>query len=138
MKRILLYVIGNLLQDCKQLLDKKLHSLGLTRHEWLTLLLLKINKGSLSQSDIRAYTGIEDSYLTKVLDKLEKKHFITRKINLNDRRSRLVKLAKASKQLTEEVLNSAMQSNETLLTELNARERRQLFQLLNKIQRPLA
>ncbi|MDO8953555.1 MAG: MarR family transcriptional regulator [Gammaproteobacteria bacterium] len=131
--RILMYTIDNLQRDARHLLDKKLQHHGLTRYEWMTLALLEVNNGSIVQSELKAYLGIDDSYLSKMLDKLEFKGFVTREVNLNDRRSRLIHSAPTSKKLSAEISHTALEFSESLLKLLSPDERAQLFNLLEKV-----
>ena len=130
---MLLYTIGSLQLNARHLLDKKLQRYELTHYEWMTFLLLEANNRSIVQSELKAYLGIDDSYLSKMLDKLELKAFVTRSINQNDRRSRLINLAPSAQQLSSAIFQSASEFNEGLLKVLSPEERTQLFSLLNKV-----
>jgi len=128
-----MYLIANLQKDARQILDKKLQKFDLTRYEWLSLLVLENNKDPISQAVIRDYLGVDNSYLTKVLDKLEKKNFIERIIDKKDRRSRLIKPSELSQNLRTEIYQIAFAFNEQLLKPLSQDEKHQLFGLIHKV-----
>lgn len=133
MKRIFMYTISNLQRDARQLMDKAMQSYNLSRYEWFILLILVIHNGSSSQATLKGYMGIDDSYLSKILDKIEKKGLIERIIDPNDRRSRLVQTATDGLEISKTIFSSAMKINDDMLSVLNHNEREQLLNLLNKV-----
>lgn len=65
--------LGGVVKECRQYLDSQLKDCGLTRYELLVIALVMEQQAQyMSQSELRDYLGIDDSYLTKVLDKLIK------------------------------------------------------------------
>lgn len=133
MKRLLTYTIGSLQRDARQLMDNAMQPYELSRYEWLTMLILKIQNGTASQSILKEYMGIDDSYLSKVLDKLEQKDLIQRAIDPNDRRSRLIEISSNGTSISENIFSSAMKINDSMLCVLSMDEREQLYTLLHKV-----
>jgi len=74
--------------------------------------------------------------MTKVLKKLEKKEFINRLDNEEDKRSKLVELTKSGKDMLEKSLVDVIALEEKIFSHVNADERQNLSDLLFKVLEP--
>ena len=92
LKQEIFATMGGLFHVVRQHLDKQFKNYQLTRPEWLTLALVRLNPNGVSQCYVKNYIGIEHSYFTKILNKLDDRGFITREIDSRDRRNRIIKL----------------------------------------------
>lgn len=97
-------LIGLTGQAMRSYADQQLKSYDLTV-EQLQVLKQVDEGGGQPQSTLSQLTGKSPANMTRILDRLEKKNRIIRKLNPNDRRSSLVCLTKDGKNLKDEVIN---------------------------------
>lgn len=71
--------------------------------------------------------------MTKVLKKLEKKEFINRLDNIEDRRSKLVQLTQTGREILEKSLADVIELEELMFASLNTEDRKYLSSLLFKV-----
>jgi DNA-binding MarR family transcriptional regulator len=102
-KQSLYFMMGQVFQDTRQLLDVVFNEFALTRNEWLILAVLRFSPEGLSQSYIKDTLGLEVSYFSKVLNSVEDKGYIIREIDKFDRRNRIVKLNPKAKSKTKKI-----------------------------------
>ena len=70
----------------------------------------------LNDQVVRDYIGIDDSYLTKVLDKLAEKRIIIKAVSDQDRRARVIKIHPANSELVQGVYNQLQSFNDQILS----------------------
>lgn len=133
----LLFLIGSIRRDSRQYVDKLLQEFSLTRYEWLVLACLKHAPEVSNQSFIRDYIGIDNSYLTKVLDKLERREYIVKVVSSQDRRSRLIKINPKKKNEIKKIFNILEDFNQLLLSRLSEANKVKLIDSLQKIKATL-
>lgn len=133
-QEILGFQLGITLRDLRSEMDKRQKQFKLSRYEWLIVgVLLNADKGCLNQCDIRKYLGIEDSYLTKVLDKLIDKKIIQKVICEQDRRQRILTTHPDAETLIKSIAKEIIEANEHYLRNFSKTERQQLFEFLSRI-----
>ncbi len=89
----------------------------------------------LTPSDICQANLVSSGGLTKVLNNLEQRGYITREIDSKDLRSRIVKLTKTGRLLIEEAFATLLKSHEENLSRIfSAKERDEFNRLLIKLQ----
>ena len=71
--------------------------------------------------------------MTKVLKKLEKKEFINRLDNIEDKRSKLVQLTQTGREILEKSLADVIELEELMFASLNTEDRKYLSSLLFKV-----
>lgn len=123
-------VLGALLRDIRQHLDQKFKPYELTRYEWLTLAKLRC-ENQISQSILKDYMGIDTSYITKVIDKLEEKGYVTREIDPNDRRNRIIKLKTKTAPNLKNIFKILEEFNTEVQEEVNIKQLTDLYTTLN-------
>lgn len=88
----------------------------------------------LTPSNICQANLVSSGGLTKVLNNLEERGYVSRKVNEQDQRSRVVKLTKQGQKLIEEALSAVLARHEkTLSNTLEKKERQELDRLLIKL-----
>lgn len=127
------YALGSLLRDMRRHNDEQFKSFDLTRYEWLILALLHHNNNQINQNAIKEYVGIDISYLTKVLDKLEEQKYITKEIDPEDRRNRLIKVNPKACPTLRKIYQKLDDFNASILVDLTEKEKLTLFDILGKI-----
>src|ERR1700723_3269195 len=96
------------------------------------LRLLRISAG-LSQQELASKLGIHPSRLVALLDNLEKRGFVERRANPDDRRLYSLHLTKGGEEALHGISKVAREHQESLLSALNSEERRSLAALLVRI-----
>jgi DNA-binding MarR family transcriptional regulator len=111
---------------------EKLGVLDLTPPDAGILRLLRIAAG-LSQQELAAKLKIHPSRLVAILDNLEKRGFVERRANPDDRRLYSLHLAQAGGEALERIGRVAREHQDALLSALSKEERGQLANLLLRI-----
>jgi DNA-binding MarR family transcriptional regulator len=96
------------------------------------LRLLNLGAG-ISQQELSGKLGIHPSRLVAILDELERRGFVQRKPNRDDRRQYALYLSEDGKQALQQIGQIARQHQETLCAALSHAERETLAELLQKI-----
>ncbi|WP_163337636.1 MarR family winged helix-turn-helix transcriptional regulator [Desulfopila sp. IMCC35008] len=87
----------------KKYLESRLRPYGLTAEQFQVLKNLSMN-GGLPQSVVGEAVSKSPANITRILDRLEKKDYLERRDNPNDRRSSLVYLTNAGRDLMDKLL----------------------------------
>ena len=111
---------------------ERLAVLDLTPPDAGILRLLHIAAG-LSQQELAAKLNIHPSRLVAILDNLEKRGFVERRANPDDRRLYSLHLAQAGGEALERIGRVAREHQDALLSALSKEERDQLANLLLRI-----
>ena len=97
-------LIGITGQAMRSYADQQLKRYDLTVEQLQVMKQADLYDG-LAQHNLSSLTGKSPANMTRILDRLEKKNRIIRKLNPNDRRSILVFLTKEGESLKDEVIN---------------------------------
>ena len=128
--------IGFLIHDVARLMrnlyDKRMSVLGLTRSQWWILNYLFFNEG-INQSEFANLLDIEKGPLSRLLDRMESKGWVIRKIDKKDKRIKNIFLSKKIKPLIVEMRNKAQLTREEALSDLNEKEVKKLRYFLKII-----
>lgn len=115
-------------------MDTRQTRLGLSHYEWLVIgTLLKAEKGHATQAEIREHLGIEESYLTKVLDKLITRKLISKVICDKDRRHRKLNINPDAMPFIKKVTDEIIHANKKYLQGFSKDELEQLFSFLARV-----
>jgi DNA-binding MarR family transcriptional regulator len=96
------------------------------------LRLLRVAAG-LSQQELAGKLQIHPSRLVAILDKLEKRGFVERRENPDDRRLYSIHLTRDGGEILQKIGRVAMEHQDALLTALSNREREELAAMLLRI-----
>lgn len=99
-------------------LDQRLRPLGLSQGKWRTLIHLAWGGDKLTQKQIADHMGIEEPTLAGLLSRLEEDGWVTRRESPNDRRCKIVHLARRSKPVLDEIFSTAHELREEFLRDL--------------------
>lgn len=133
LKQMLFTVMGTLLHESRKYLDAQFKVFDLTRNEWIILALLRVNPDGVSQHYAKSYIGIENSYFTKLLNKLESKQFIIRTKCPDDRRNKIITLHPKSLTKTKQIFQIIEDHNAEIHMDLNKKELQTIHDALNGI-----
>ena len=133
--------IGFLLHDVtrlmKRLFDKRMSTLDLTRSQWWVLNFLYFNEG-INQSDFAVLLDIEKAPLSRLLYRMEKKGWIERRSDKNDKRIKNLFLSKKIKPLIVDMRDMANFTRQQALSGLSEKEQITLRENLKKIKQTLS
>ena len=133
--------IGFLLHDVtrlmKRLFDKRMSTLDLTRSQWWVLNFLYFNEG-INQSDFAVLLDIEKAPLSRLLYRMEKKGWIERRSDKNDKRIKNLFLSKKIKPLIVDMRDMANLTRQQALSGLSEKEQIIFRENLKKIKQTLS
>jgi len=107
------------------------YSISYSELDVMVSLKLSPNK-TLSPTDLYMNMLFTSGAISKILQKLENKDYIRRIDNLNDKRSKLVKLTDAGSDMATRMLNHVIDIEEKILGHLDAEQKEELSSLLFK------
>ena len=128
----LAYCISDIARYYRTCLDREMAQHGLTRSQWWLLLNLQYNNGA-SQQELAEIIELGKSGTGKLVDQLQKKGWVERKPNPDDRRAYKVYLTKAIQPLIKDIDIEAHALIEQSLSELSSQQRTQLQKLLDSV-----
>ncbi|NIB44305.1 MarR family transcriptional regulator [Pseudomaricurvus alkylphenolicus] len=128
----LAYCINDIARYFRTCFDREMSQHGLTRSQWWLLANLQYNNGS-SQQDLAEIMELGKSGTGKLIDQLEKKGWVERKPNPEDKRAYKVYLTEAVQPLIKDIDLEAHTLIERSLSELSERQRTQLQKLLDSV-----
>ena len=126
--------IGLLIHDVARLLrvlyDRQMASIGLTRSQWWLFF-----KDGINQSELATLMDMEKAPLSRLLDRMETKGWVERKIESKDRRIKNIYLSKKIKPLISSMRDKAAAYRKDSLSILgndDLNKLRDLLQILKK------
>ena len=126
------FLLAQLGAHAASLFAERLSVLELAPADAGILRLLRMTAG-LSQQELASKLKIHPSRLVAILDNLEKRGFVKRRANPDDRRLYSLYLTKDGGEVLEKIGKVAREHQDALLSALNPEERDQLANLLLKI-----
>jgi DNA-binding MarR family transcriptional regulator len=111
---------------------ERLNALQLSPPDAGVLRLLRMSAG-ISQQELAARLRIHPSRLVAIVDNLEKRKFVERKVNPDDRRLYSLQLTNRGVEILGQIGKVAREHQDALLSALNSEERVELALLLHKV-----
>ena len=106
----------------------------LTHTQYKILMLLFRNPGKpIRQADIEAHLSMTNPSVTGIIQNLEKKEFVERIQNPDDKRSKLVKLTERAVSMEEELYSLGESLEAQVIRNLTTEESQHLIALLKKV-----
>ena len=113
---------------------KNLQRYNLTPSQMDVLLYLKKHEeDTLTQRDLETGLTLKSPTFTGLLNRLEEKGFITREQNLNDKRSKFIKMTDKSERVLEDAYLYIQELDAKMLNGISEEEQEQLFNHIYKI-----
>ena len=132
--------IGFLIHDVARLMrnlfDKRMSELGLTRSQWWILNYLYFNEG-INQSEFANLLDLEKGPLSRLLERMEIKGWVVRESDINDKRIKNIYLSKKIKPLIIKMRDKALITRQEALSDLNEKEVKKLRYFLKMIKTTL-
>ena len=97
------------------------------------LYLKKHEEDTLTQRDLETGLTLKNPTVTGLLNRLEEKGFITREQNLNDKRSKFIKMTDKSERVLEDAYLYIQELDAQMLNGISKEEQKQLFDYMHKI-----
>ena len=131
--RVTLMPLVNALWDS---VDRVLVPLGITARQGAMLLSLHVGEASTAVELSRLY-GVEESSVTRMLARMERKGFVRRERSGDDRRKVMVRVTAAGKRKVKEALPLSLKVAEHTWHNVTAAERETLHRVIDKVMRNL-
>jgi len=133
--------IGLLIHDVARLLrvlyDRQMASIGLTRSQWWLLTYLRFRDG-INQSELGVLMDIEKAPLSRLIDRMELKGWILRKVDGKDGRIKNIYLSDNVKPLIESMRKKAAEYRQESLSILKTEDLKKLTELLQTLKQDLS
>src|SRR5271170_5979307 len=104
----------------RQVVDRRLKSLGLSQASWMTIAVAAKARAPLSQSELADRLGVEGATMVAMVDRLVKAGLVVREASKTDRRVKRVVLTDAGNVLYEKVRTEAAAFRKELLAHTDA------------------
>jgi len=132
--------IGVVISDVARLLrtefDRRVRRLGITRAQWLVLTRLHRRPGA-SLSELAEMMEVEKATAGRMIDRLVANGWVERRMQPDDRRVKRVYLTAEAERVHKRIWRVAEDTVNSALTDLSARESKQLMELLQRIKKTL-
>lgn len=109
------------------------HGLDLSKEQMIVLKKLH-DKDGLNQNELAFLTFRDKSSLARLLSKMEKKNFITRRQNKEDKRINQVFITEEGRRIFQHTRPVIKRMLETMEENISKEEKRQIIQILKKVQ----
>ncbi|WP_374972118.1 MarR family winged helix-turn-helix transcriptional regulator [Blautia producta] len=116
----------------KRNLDIRLLKFDITTSQWAVLKLLSVEP-ILTQAQIAERLNSDRATCGSIIDRLEKKEMILKKINVNDRRAFDISLSQKGIELVETLTEHAFESNKQALKGVSESDIKILYKVLRQI-----
>lgn len=116
----------------KIILSRKLEKIGITYCQ-IGFIMQAVRHPGRSQEELSNVLSLDKGTAARTIAKLEKNGFLQRRENPSNKRQKLVYPAAKAIAIQEELHHILQESNETMLTDLNAEEKELLFDFMTRI-----
>lgn len=116
----------------KQVGAKFLRPYGLTPEQYAALATL-CNRDGMSQRELADHLVKDRPNITRILDKLQQKGFVERKLDPADRRVHRLHATTEGQQLMQELIPSVLELREQMFSVLSSKEQKNLRDLLDRL-----
>lgn len=106
----------------RRAVERKLEEAGLTDATWSPLIHLSESGDGVTQKDLAVRVGIDGSSLVRLLDILEGRGFIERRVDTGDRRARLIFLTQPGRHAVADIRRVLARAEAELLADLSDSE----------------
>ena len=99
----------------------------------ILLYLKRHEEDTLTQRDLETGLTLKNPTVTGLLNRLEEKGFITREQNLNDKRSKFIKMTEKTQRVLDDAYLYIQELDAQMLNGISKEEQKQLFDYMHKI-----
>jgi MarR family transcriptional regulator for hemolysin len=122
----------------RQVMDRRLKSLGLSHASWLMITVAAKAQSQLSQSELAERLGVEGATVVAMVDRLVKAGLADRQVSKVDRRIKRVVLTEAGSRLYEEMKGEAVAVRKGLLANVDPKKLALATEVLEVLQQRIA
>lgn len=130
------YLFGTSSKYYKRAVNKEMEKYDLTAVQCGVIRIL-LHEGELSQAEIADIFASDRATIGTVIQKLEEKHFIEKKLSISDRRSYVVSLTSKSREIAGVIDKASEKVTEKTLKGLTEEEKKTFYKVLDTIIRNL-
>lgn len=128
------YRLARLAAVWRREIDADLREFGLTDATWRPIFYLTLSAKPLRQTDLARSLSLEAPSLVRLLDVLEKRGFIVRAIDEEDRRSKLVSITETGREIATLVSRAADRVAARLTADVTAEEMVECCQIFDRVE----
>ena len=136
-ERNLGFLLGDVARLTRTSFDRRVVSLGLTRSQWWVLTYVYRDQG-LTQSELADHLEVGKVALGNLIDRLEAKGWVERRLDQKDRRIKRIFLTKDVMPIIEAMREPAQDLYETIVSGMTKKQQETLVDLLLKVRRNLS
>lgn len=126
------FLFNYITNEIKQRLQIELKKHDVTPLQF-AILINVYKRGPYLQKELANYTNGDEASTTRLVERLEKKGFLKRLPDKNDKRKKLVHATKLAENLLQTIIPYAIESNNETVSMLDENEKKALLKLLKKI-----
>lgn len=126
------YIISTLTRDFHSLMGQTLSSMQLSVPEWRVLIMLSRNE-SCSLNELVQMTGVPQSTLSRVVDRMEKKELLVRIKNVGDNRFSDIRISNKGLESAIPATDALKQTCNQALANLDDKERNSMIETIKKL-----
>lgn len=119
-------------QICLTVVSAALSDEGLTPLQYAVMAYLYVSP-DIDQNSLAARLGVDRASTSQLVDQLEERGFVERRINDEDRRARRLRLSRSGTTLRERLLPVGRAAEKSILSTLRSSERDTLISLLTRV-----
>lgn len=131
------YRLVGLSRRWRRHLDERLAQVGLSDASWVPLVHLHENGDGMHQKDLAAAIGLDGSSLVRLLDLLETRGLIERRVDEADRRARRIRLTRAGHEAVTGIRGTLSGIEDDLLADLDEQEIAAVLTVFDRIEQRL-
>jgi MarR family transcriptional regulator for hemolysin len=135
-RRYIGFLIADVARMMRSAFDRRVRRLGLTRSQWLVLSLLHRHPG-VSQSELAEMLEVERATAGRMIDRLERKHWLVRRPDRDDRRINRLYLTEDAKGVQAEMGRIAAELLDDAMASLAEGEREALAEMMERMKAQL-
>lgn len=126
------FLLGSTHRRISTAFARVLKPYDITPEQWSVLLMI-VDRGGINQKEVAAAAAKDQPTTARIVELLQKKSFITKSMNKNDRRAFLLYATEEGKALIENTLTLEQQVIDTAVTGLKPEQLEQLREMLEHI-----
>lgn len=126
------YIVSTLSRDFQNVMDKTLSTMQLSVPEWRVLLMLSRNNAC-SLNELVSLTGVTQSTLSRVIDRMEKKELLIRIKKAGDNRFSDIRIREKGIEAVTPATDALQQACNQALANLEDEERDSMIETMKKL-----
>lgn len=131
MKNSIPYKILKITQLKRRYIDQQTKPLGFTRVQWQTLAWLSVLGTPCPQRELLKETEFDAAQLSRILDQLQKKQLVKRKVDENNRRMCQIELTKSGRDACAKIAEIVDKESKAMLKRISNNNQKVLSSLLD-------